>query len=304
MVTPSRIKPNRRPAPGPIGNTTGIILPDTAPNPSGNSAPVIKPTEKEKGWWARWGSSAAHIGLDVVGLIPGVGEIADGANALIYLAEGDKVNAALSAAAMIPGAGMAATGAKWGKKAVGVAAEAGVKVAREGAEKGIKEGAEVAAKNNARKKGGKDKGKKKLECGDYGRFGDLKKKTGDNKFDRDHIPSKAALKERARELNGGRDLSKAQQSAIDKWGEAVAIPKQAHTDASPTYGQTAKEAARDAKNLHGSSRRDVEAMLKEIDKYDTDGKCKRKYQKAAGKLMRMTNKDFDKGLSEILKRIK
>ena len=33
-------------------------------------------------------------GLDIVGLIPVVGEVADGANAMIYLAEGDKVNAA------------------------------------------------------------------------------------------------------------------------------------------------------------------------------------------------------------------
>jgi len=64
-----------------------------------------------------------HTGLDVVGLIPGVGEIADGANALIYLAEGDKVNAALSATAMIPAAGMAATGVKYGKKAAAAATE-------------------------------------------------------------------------------------------------------------------------------------------------------------------------------------
>jgi len=59
-----------------------------------------------------------HTGLDVVGIIPGVGEIADGANALIYLAEGDKVNAA-----MIPAAGMAATGVKYGKKTAAAATE-------------------------------------------------------------------------------------------------------------------------------------------------------------------------------------
>jgi hypothetical protein len=113
-----------------------------------------------------------HIGLDVVGLIPGVGEIADGANALIYLAEGDKVNAALSAAAMIPGAGMAATGAKYAKKAVGVGVEAGAKLSKEAAEKLAKEAAEKAAKEKVAKeaaeaevknanqgnKGGKDKG--------------------------------------------------------------------------------------------------------------------------------------------------
>lgn len=50
--------------------------------------------------------------LDLMGLIPGLGEIADGTNVVIYLARGDKTNAALSAAAMIPFLGWGATGAK------------------------------------------------------------------------------------------------------------------------------------------------------------------------------------------------
>jgi hypothetical protein len=57
-------------------------------------------------------------GLDVVGLVPGFGEVADGINALIYTARGDYVNAGLSAAAMIPFAGWAATGGKFVSKAV------------------------------------------------------------------------------------------------------------------------------------------------------------------------------------------
>ena len=100
-----------------------------------------------------------------MGLIPGVGEIADGANALIYLAEGDKVNAAISAAAMIPGAGMAATGAKYGKKVVGAVAEGvakkgGREAAEAAAEKGVKEATEETAEQAAKKgnPGGKDKG--------------------------------------------------------------------------------------------------------------------------------------------------
>ncbi|MDQ0196281.1 NucA/NucB deoxyribonuclease domain-containing protein [Paenibacillus wynnii] len=50
-----------------------------------------------------------QTGLDVAGLIPGAGELADGANALIYMAKGEKANAALSAAAMIPGIGSIGT---------------------------------------------------------------------------------------------------------------------------------------------------------------------------------------------------
>jgi hypothetical protein len=43
------VKPNGQPKPGPIGNTQGIIVPDTAPNPYGNSAPDIElETPEEK----------------------------------------------------------------------------------------------------------------------------------------------------------------------------------------------------------------------------------------------------------------
>ncbi|MGH3694713.1 MAG: DUF6531 domain-containing protein [Pseudonocardiaceae bacterium] len=57
-----------------------------------------------------------HGALDVIGLIPVVGEVADGINAAWYTAEGDYTMAALSAAAMIPLAGWGATGAKVGIK--------------------------------------------------------------------------------------------------------------------------------------------------------------------------------------------
>ena len=59
-----------------------------------------------------------QTGLDVVGLIPGLGEIADGINAVIYYARGDKVNGMLSLAAMAPIGGQAATAAKFARKAV------------------------------------------------------------------------------------------------------------------------------------------------------------------------------------------
>lgn len=59
--------------------------------------------------------------LDIAGLVPGFGEIADGINAAIYVARGDYANAALSAAAMIPIGGQAATAAKLGIKGADVA---------------------------------------------------------------------------------------------------------------------------------------------------------------------------------------
>ena len=84
---------------------------------------------------------ALHTTLDVVGLIPGLGEIADGINAVLYLAEGDYTNAALSAAAMIPIGGQAATAAKLGLKGAD-AAKTIVKNADE-----VADLAKVASKN-------------------------------------------------------------------------------------------------------------------------------------------------------------
>lgn len=63
-------------------------------------------------------SSIGHGVLDVVGLVPVIGEPADAVNAAWYTAEGDYTNAALSAAAMVPIAGWAATGGKFGVKGV------------------------------------------------------------------------------------------------------------------------------------------------------------------------------------------
>lgn len=54
----------------------------------------------------------------MIGLVPVLGEAADGINAAWYAAEGDYVNAGLSAAAMVPVFGWAATGGKFGYKAV------------------------------------------------------------------------------------------------------------------------------------------------------------------------------------------
>ncbi|WP_341645986.1 hypothetical protein [Thauera sp. SDU_THAU2] len=289
-----------------MGNTQGIIVPDTGPNPHGNSAPPIQATAKETGWWGRWGSAVAHGVLDVVGLIPVVGEVADGANALIYLAEGDTVNAALSAAAMIPGAGMAATGAKYAKKA-GTAVEGAIKGGRETAEHaGKKEAGEAAAERGTKKAqgsgGGKDKGKpkEKLKCGQRGSYGDLKKQSGDGRFDRDHIPSKAALLERARQLNDGEKLTPAQTKAITDWGDAIAIPREAHQQYSPTYGGRNNPAA-DAKDLASAAKRDVDTILEHIDEYDADGGCKKAYKQASKKITDMTNADYARELEKLLK---
>ncbi len=72
------------------------------------------------GWFSDlWDKAGGivHTALDVAGMIPGIGEIADLANAAIYAVEGDWENAAWSAAGAIPFGGNAATAAKWARKA-------------------------------------------------------------------------------------------------------------------------------------------------------------------------------------------
>ena len=87
---------------------------------TGGTAPVQNPA-KSTGAKILDGT---QLVLDVAGLVPGIGEVADGTNALIYLAREDKTNAALSGAACVPFAGWAATGGKLVNKGVKAANQA------------------------------------------------------------------------------------------------------------------------------------------------------------------------------------
>ena len=87
-----------------VGETTPAAVPATQANP-----PIEAETDSEKGWWNS-ASPWVHGGLDVLGFVPGLGAIPDLINAWIYAAEGDAVNASLSAVAAIPFAGDAIKG--------------------------------------------------------------------------------------------------------------------------------------------------------------------------------------------------
>jgi len=144
-----------------------------------------------------------------------------------------------------------------------------------------------------------------LDCGEYGTYGDQKKRTGKGKYDRDHIPSKAALKERARQLNDGKDLSPARAAAIDNAASSVAIPKAAHSGVSPTYGgrNSATRVSSDAGDLQGAAKRDTGAMKKELDKH-ADSDCVEAYKAAAEDIDEKTNEDYDAFLNNILNTVK
>ncbi|MEK4114930.1 contractile injection system protein, VgrG/Pvc8 family [Paenibacillus sp. FSL W8-0919] len=94
-----------------------VYVPDLPPVPEPEDPPLPQPPPKKekKGFWGKL-LDGVQLVLDVAGMVPGIGEIADLANAAIYTARGDYTNAALSAAAAIPFAGWAATGAKFVNK--------------------------------------------------------------------------------------------------------------------------------------------------------------------------------------------
>ncbi|HDR9086724.1 hypothetical protein [Burkholderia vietnamiensis] len=109
--------------------------------------PVAAETAAEAGWFSR-AMGYVHGGLDVLGAIPEVGAVFDGANGLIYAAEGDYAQAAISGgsvvADLVPGLGTAGKAVKYGAKGV---AKLG---AKEAAEQVAKQEAKVLAEKEAK----------------------------------------------------------------------------------------------------------------------------------------------------------
>lgn len=141
-----------------------------------------------------------------------------------------------------------------------------------------------------------------LDCGEVGEYGEQKKRSGKNAYDRDHIPSKAALKEAAVKLNGGAKLTTAQTKAVENLAISVVIPKAAHKDVSPTFTwKNQPELIKsDAKNLQKAAQRDTAAMRKGLDKY-ADEDCVEAYKAAADKIDAIDNKTYDAFLKDCLK---
>lgn len=132
---------------GANGNTTGKVVGEQAPAgvPAAEANPAVQPETDAEAAFHEKVLDGVQIGLDVVGLIPGVGEIADGTNAVISAFRGDWVGAGLSVAAMIPFAGWFATGAK-GIKRGAHAVEAGTKIVERAGKEVLEEGLERAGK--------------------------------------------------------------------------------------------------------------------------------------------------------------
>ncbi|WP_146230354.1 polymorphic toxin type 15 domain-containing protein [Pseudomonas sp. LB-090624] len=190
----------------PNGNTLGRVSGETSA--SGDAAeysnPEIESETPAEGITGDEILDGLQLGLDIVGLIPVVGEIGDVANAGISLARGDYAGAALSLLSAVPFAGYLGTAGKIGRHGAKAVAEASVKTSKEVVERTAKEAAQKRAKEAAARRqpsGGKVRPKKlqkkKPECFDP-RQSDAYKKMSETE-------KKGYAKEYARQLKRQED---------------------------------------------------------------------------------------------------
>jgi hypothetical protein len=121
---------------------------------SGANPATAPETPQEEGWW-KAASPWVHGALGVASFVPGLSIITGGADAAIYAAEGNALEAGIAVASMIPGGKVVTTVGKVAKSAIGAAKGAStaskvVKGAHEAEEmakaaKTIKEAEEAAA---------------------------------------------------------------------------------------------------------------------------------------------------------------
>ncbi len=139
------------------GNCPGIYVTQPAPGGSisggmpraGSNPPATPETPQEQGWWGK-ASPWVHGALGVASFVPGLSVVTGAVDAGIYAAEGDMVDAGLSAVSMIPGGKVVAVAGDLAKGAAGMmkgarAVEDAAKLAKEAeqAEKLEREAAEA-----------------------------------------------------------------------------------------------------------------------------------------------------------------
>ena len=146
-------------------------------------------------------------------------------------------------------------------------------------------------------------GKPMLECGEVGTYGQLKKKRAAPDFERDHVPSKAALLQNAKNKAPGMTGAelKCVKNKLTSRGMAIAIPKSAHRGFSPTCGgrNTPAQISGDAKDLSGAIDRDTAAMQSHLDA--TNPACAAAYKEAVEKVKNHDNDSMiDNAINECM----
>lgn len=298
----------RQPGTNANGNTVGRVVGQAGGSgkPAAQSNPPVEPESDNEGVTGEKVLDGLQLGLDAVGLIPGVGEFADLANAGVSALRGDFVGAGLSLAAAIPFVGWGATTAKVGRK--------GLHAVETTAEAAAKKGAKETPPPKERPKkdeddGGKSQGKKKPDCGRIGVY--KNKKDFDNTDTNwDHVPSGRALEQAAENKlkampgQGNKSmwssLTAAQRkkvlNAARNEAYTINIPADVHKNSSLTWGSRNKPRyGPDAGNLREAMMRDMDALEEAMK--NSDHPCRKQYSAARRAMQRI---DPDKHLQDII----
>lgn len=131
----------------PNGNTLGRVNGETPAmgKAADDSNADVEIETPEEGITDEQMLDGLQLGLDIVGLIPVIGEFADVANAGISLSRGDYAGAALALLSAIPFVGYLGTAGKVGRYGTKAVAEASAKAANEMANRAAKGAAEKTA---------------------------------------------------------------------------------------------------------------------------------------------------------------
>lgn len=128
-------------------------------------------------------------------------------------------------------------------------------------------------------------GKAWLKCGEVNTYAELNKKRAKPKWERDHVPSHAAMLKAATSSPGGRALTKAQKACVKGKLKAqaltIAIPKSLHRGYSRTCGSrnTPSQIKTDAGGLDKAANKDLARVQKRLD--STGSPCAAAYREAA-----------------------
>lgn len=144
-----------------------------------------------------------------------------------------------------------------------------------------------------------------LSCGECGSYSKLQEKRAKELgFERDHVPSKAALREAAFQRAKPKRLTKAQKTCIagkvEARGITVAIPRSSHRNFSPTCGSKnnkaqLKQDAKNPKSLREAVERDLTAMQEHLRSRESpDPACGKAYAAAAKEIKEHDNESMIK----------
>jgi len=137
-----------------------------------------------------------------------------------------------------------------------------------------------------------------LKCGEVGTYAQLNKKRAKPKFERDHVPSHAAMNKAAQSSPRMRNASKAVRKCVkshlkDK-ALTIAIPKSVHRGFSRTCGHrnNASQISGDAGDLNAATKKDLAAIQAHLD--GKESPCAQAYSEAAAEVKKQDHKQLIK----------